>query len=300
MQRQAASRRWGSAALLVGALVLGACGSDTAVPPEAATSASIEPTTSTTAGVPTTEAPVPAAAAASAASAPPSWLGSRPLPLRPDGFGEIQPTPSELRDRRLATTDLLAPPPDATFTSAIVAVPASVASRSTWNPDCPVGLDDLRYVTVAYWGFDALTHTGELLVNADAAENVVEVFRRLHQARFPIEEMRITRVEELDLHPTGDGNNTGSFVCRPSRGTTSWSEHAYGRAVDINPFHNPYVKGDVVLPELASAYVNRSVERPGMILAGDVVTDAFAAIGWGWGGNWRSSTDTMHFSASGR
>jgi hypothetical protein len=175
-----------------------------------------------------------------------------------------------------------------------------VAARSTWDPDCPVSLDDLRYVTVAYWGFDDLAHTGELLVNTDAAEAVVEVFRLLHEARFPIEEMRITRAEELDLHPTGDGNNTGSFVCRPSRGTTSWSEHAYGRAVDINPFHNPYVKGDVVLPELASVYKDRSAERPGMILADGVVTDAFAAIGWGWGGDWRSSIDTMHFSATGR
>jgi hypothetical protein len=175
-----------------------------------------------------------------------------------------------------------------------------VVARSTWASGCPVELDDLRYVTVAYWGFDALPHTGELLVNADVADEVVEVFRRLHEARFPIEEMRITGADELDLHPTGDDNNTGSFVCRRSRGSTSWSEHAYGRGVDINPFHNPYVKGDLVLPELASAYRDRSVERPGMILRGDVVTDAFAAIGWSWGGNWRSSTDPMHFSATGR
>ncbi|HVL03717.1 MAG TPA: M15 family metallopeptidase, partial [Acidimicrobiales bacterium] len=204
-----------------------------------------------------------------------------------------------LRDRQLATVDVLPPPVDDTFASTIVAVPESVAERSTWHPDCPVGLDGLRYVTVAFWGFDDRPHTGELLVNADAADDLVQVFRRLHDARFPIEEMRITRADELDAHPTGDGNNTGSFVCRPSRGTTSWSDHAYGRAVDINPFHNPYVKGDVVLPELASAYTDRLVERPGMILDGDVATTSFADIGWGWGGNWRSSTDTMHFSASG-
>lgn len=288
-------------ALLVGMLLLGACGDSSVPEPRATDVDSGGATTSTIrADVPATEAPGAPEVPASAASAPPSWLGARPLPLGPDGYGQILPTPPELRDRRLATTDVLPPPLDDTFASAVTPVPESVAARSTWDPDCPVGLDDLRYVTVSFWGFDDRPHTGELLLDAGVAEEVVEVFRRLYRARFPIEEMRVTRAEELDAHPTGDGNNTGSFVCRPSRGTTSWSEHALGRAVDVNPFHNPYVKGEVVLPELASAYTDRSFERPGMILAGGVVTDAFADIGWGWGGNWSSSTDTMHFSASGR
>ena len=71
-----------------------------------------------------------------------------------------------------------------------------------------------------------------------------------------------------------------------SPAASGWSEHAYGRAIDINPFHNPYERGDVVLPELASAYLDRGNVRPGMIVAGDAVTQAFAAIGWGWGGEW--------------
>ncbi|CAN5842132.1 hypothetical protein BH23ACT1_BH23ACT1_09860 [soil metagenome] len=37
-----------------------------------------------------------------------------------------------------------------------------------------------------------------------------------------------------------------------------------------------------------------------MILDGDVVTEAFAAVDWGWGGAWRSNKDYMHFSATGR
>ena len=69
--------------------------------------------------------------------------------------------------------------------------------------------------------------------------------------------------------------------------------------VDINPFHNPYLKGDLVLPELASAYIDRTDVRPGMIQPGDVVVEAFAAIGWAWGGDWNSLKDWMHFSASG-
>jgi hypothetical protein len=175
-----------------------------------------------------------------------------------------------------------------------------VARRSTWDPACPVALGDLRYLNVSFWGFDDRPHTGELLVHAEVADDVVAVFRRLHEVRFAVEEMRITRADELDAHPTGDGNNTGAFVCRPSRGTSEWSEHAYGRAVDVNPFHNPYLKGEVVLPELASSYRDRADRRPGMIVAGDAATQAFASIGWGWGGDWRSSKDPMHFSADGR
>ena len=85
--------------------------------------------------------------------------------------------------------------------------------------------------------------------NWSPADDAVEVFRALHQARFPIEEMRVIDAPELDLPPTGDGNVTSAFVCRPTRGSSTWSEHAYGRAIDVNPFQNPYQKGDVVLPE---------------------------------------------------
>jgi hypothetical protein len=230
----------------------------------------------------------------------PDWLGTRPLPLRPDGLGEIQPTPPELVDRQLATPSHLPPPPDESFHATIEPVPDEVRARSTWRPECPVGLAELRYVTVSFWGFDRLHHRGELLVHRDHAEGIVAVFERLHEDRFPIEEMRITRSDELDAHPTGDGNNTGAFVCRPTVGATSWSQHAYGAAVDVNPFHNPLARDDIVIPELASAYVDRNDVRPGMILPGDVVTTAFAELGWGWGGNWSTSKDWMHFSATGR
>jgi len=155
-------------------------------------------------------------------------------------------------------------------------------------------------VRLTFRGFDGQRHTGELLVNTTAADAMVDVFRRLQAARFPIEEMRITRADELDAPPTGDGNNTGSFKCRPTVGATSYSQHAYGLAVDIDPFQNPYSKGDLVLPELASAYLDRSWVRPGMITADGPVVRAFDAIGWTWGGTWSSLKDLQHFSRNGR
>lgn len=285
-------RRWVGVAAL-GAMVLAGCSADAASEAAPQPSNSASPTVATTASTSTTTTPDP-----SPTQPRPDWLGTRILPRTAGGFGEILPSPPELVDRRFATVDLLPAPTDEEFAAAAVDVPDEVLARSTWSPECPVARGDLRYLTVAFWGFDGRAHTGELLVNADVVDPVIAGFAALFEDRFPIEEMRIVRADELDAEPTGDGNNTTAFVCRPSRGATSWSEHAYGRAVDINPFHNPYVKGDLVLPELASAYVDRDDRRPGMLDA-DAVR-GFIGSGWGWGGTWRSLLDHMHVSASGR
>jgi hypothetical protein len=257
-----------------------------------------QPVSATTAAA---EAPVSSTTVAEPPSpyARPDWLGTRLLPLRPDEFGEVQPTPPELVDRVFATPDVHPPPTGDHFEWTIEPVSVEVLSRSTWTSECPVTPEELAYVTVSHWGFDQRFHTGELLVNAAVAEDLVEVFRHLHEIRFPIEEMRIIRLEEIDAHPTGDWNDTTSFVCRPAVGSGDWSQHAYGTAVDINPFHNPYLKDDLVLPELASVYLDRTDQRPGMIAAGDGVVQAFVQIGWGWGGNWSTLKDWMHFSLSG-
>jgi len=137
-------------------------------------------------------------------------------------------------------------------------------------------------------------------VAAHLADDVVQVFGDLWRARFPLEELRITTRAELDAEPTGDGNGTGSFTCRPITGGTTYSEHAYGRAIDVNPFQNPYRRGALVLPELAGAYLDRDDVRPGMITAGGPVVRAFARVGWSWGGTWRTRQDYQHFSPSGR
>ncbi len=163
-----------------------------------------------------------------------------------------------------------------------------------------MGREQLRYLTVTFWGFDGASHTGELIVHARVADDIVEVFGRIHEARFPVEEMRVVRADEIDEPPTGDGNNTTGFVCRPATGsTTAWSAHAFGLAVDVNPFHNPYQKGDWVLPELAAAYLDRADVRDGMIFEAGPVARAFRDIGWGWGGDFRTLVDWMHFSESG-
>ena len=252
-------------------------------------------------------APVPAATTPAARPPPAAGgypLGVTPLPKGPDGKPLVLPTPEPLRDRRLPTVDRLPPPAaDAPYASKAVPIDGQLAARmgSTWQPGCPVALADLRHLTLSFWGFDGRQHTGELIVNASVADDVRKVFGRLFAARFPLEEVRLVEPADLAAEATGDGNTTAAFVCRPVRGSTStFSAHSYGLAVDVNPFQNPYHKGDSVLPELASAYLDRSWARPGMIRKGDVVTRAFSDVGWTWGGTWKSTKDTMHFSANGR
>lgn len=277
--------------VLAVALLVGACTAD-------------ERTAASETTVPAPSTPtnaVTSTVASSTTTTDPVWvLGAISLPLRPDGFGEVQPTPAPLVRRELPTVDLLPPPPDDTFRSSIAAIDPSTRNRmgETWQPGCPVPIDDLRRLTVAHWGFDGELHTGELVVHHEVASDVVGVFARLHELRFPIESLRLTTTADLDADPTGDGNGSGAFTCRPVRGGSSWSHHSYGTAVDLNPFQNPFVRGDLVLPELASAYLDRSDVRPGMILPGDEVVRAFEAIGWHWGGEW-SEPDHMHFSRDG-
>jgi hypothetical protein len=211
-----------------------------------------------------------------------------------------QVTPPEFDPRALETLDLLPPPETDEFAFTLGPIPMDVLARSSWVPTCPVDVDELVYLTLSHHGFDGEIHTGEMIVNAAFGEQVVEVFGRLFEAGFPIEQMRVITKEEIDAPPTGDWNDTTSFVCRPAVGSDNWSQHAYGLAIDINPFHNPYVKGDLVLPELATTYTDRDDARPGMIYEGDPAVEGFAEMGWGWGGHWNSLKDWMHFSSSGR
>jgi hypothetical protein len=78
--------------------------------------------------------------------------------------------------------------------------------------------------------------------------------------------------------------------------TPSWSNHAYGRAIDVNPIENPYLNGGRVIPSAGAAYTDRRDVRPGMAVPGSALVEAFAAVGWGWGASFR---DYQHFSTTG-
>ncbi|MFS1304239.1 M15 family metallopeptidase [Streptosporangium longisporum] len=172
--------------------------------------------------------------------------------------------------------------------------------RYSWRPGCPVPVGDLRLITMTYWGFDDRPHTGELVVHEEAADDIVSVFRRLYGWRWPIYRMRLVDVYRGDDFASIDADNTSAFNCRPATGSSSWSRHAYGRAVDINPRENPYVYADGSGSHSnARKFLKRPLKAPGVINPGDRVVRAFEREGWEWGGDWSGIKDYQHFSMGG-
>ena len=172
----------------------------------------------------------------------------------------------------------------------------------SWHPGCPVHLRALRLVTLRYWGFDRRAHRGRLVVHRDVAEKVVGIFRRIYQASFPIRQMRLVDYYGADDRTSMEHDNTSAFNCRWRAGQPGvWSQHAYGRAIDVNPVENPYVWSGGVSPWNGAPFVDRSHRRRGMIFHGDAVWWAFRSRSWEWGGDWTASVkDYQHFSRNGR
>jgi hypothetical protein len=159
---------------------------------------------------------------------------------------------------------------------------------------------DLRLVTLAFWGFADRVHQGELVVNARHADAIVSVFEQLFAVRFPIERMELVDVYEGNDDRSMVANNTSAFNCREVAGRPGvLSQHSMGTAIDVNPLINPWVHSGKVDPPEGAQYADRSKAWKGAIYAGDVVVQAFASIGWGWGGYWPASYDYQHFAVGG-
>jgi D-alanyl-D-alanine carboxypeptidase len=189
------------------------------------------------------------------------------------------------------------------FRGSIVAGRAAVRQRVrySWRPGCPVGPVELRLLRVDHWGLDGRVHRGELIVHRDHARRILAVMGKLFKARYPIQRLRLVDAYRASDDRSMAANNTSAFNCRRVSGTSRWSEHAFGRAIDVNPLRNPYVtRSGRVSPPAGKTYANRARWAAGMIHAGDKVVQAFAAAGWRWGGYWSGSKDYQHFSATGR
>jgi hypothetical protein len=192
-----------------------------------------------------------------------------------------------------------APPFKGTIHAVNADLKASMIKTGVWKPGCPVNIGQLRLLKMTYWGFDKKAHTGYLMVNRVWARRLVGVFKKIYDARFPIRKMKL-----IDAYGASDAksmaaDNTSAFNGRYVSGTTRWSMHAYGLAIDLNPVENPYVASDHVSPAAGAKYANRNLKAKGMVHSGDVVVRAFRSIGWGWGGTWPGTKDYQHFSSTG-
>lgn len=232
-----------------------------------------------------TSATTPDPAPASRASGVPAAAAAPVEPI------DIAPTPSRVDP----------PMPEwAPVVRSLTPAERAAMTGVSWREGCPVGLDALAVLELRHHTPDGGTSRGELIVHSDVADDVVSVFAALWEARFPITQMQPVREFGGDDARSMAADNTSAFNCRGVGGGTSWSEHAYGRAIDVNPLRNPYVRGDRVDPPAGRDWVDRDASRPGVVVIDGPVAEAFASVGWTWGGTWRSSKDYQHFSKSGR
>ena len=169
--------------------------------------------------------------------------------------------------------------------------------RRSYREGCPVPPAGLRTVHVSYWDFRGAQQEGAIVVARRVATDVVSVFRQLWQARFPIRKLRPVSAYGGSDDASMAADNTSGFNCRYVGGTSRWSLHAYGEAIDVNPVENPYVQGARVSPPAGRAFRDRSRYRKGMAIEDGPLVRAFASVGWRWGA---SFGDYQHFSTTGR
>ncbi len=169
----------------------------------------------------------------------------------------------------------------------------------SYKDDCIVPLSDLRYLHVLHIGFDGETHEGEMICNAAIAGDMLDIFKKLYEAKYQIEKIRLVDEYNADDETSMRDNNSSSFNFRFISHTKKVSNHGYGLAVDINTLYNPYVKevdGKInIEPATASEYVDRSKNFPHKIDHDDLCYKLFIQHGFEWGGDWKSVKDYQHF-----
>ncbi len=214
----------------------------------------------------------------------------------------------QVPDAALAPKPELAQPPPKeptvpVFTSSISPISpeirAAMLETGVWKEGCPVPIDGLSELRIAHHTLDGV-ETGLLVAASVQAEGLVQVFATLYESQVIVEKMRPAHEYGGDDHKMMADNNTSAFNCRAVEGGAKYSEHSYGHALDLNPLWNPYVRGEKVQPPGGVNYLDRSMDKSGLVTEDGPVVHAFASIGWEWGGAWTRSKDYQHFSATGK
>ncbi len=170
----------------------------------------------------------------------------------------------------------------------------------SFKADCTVKRSDLRYLRTLHSDADGKIHIGEMVCNKAIAQDLLDIFRQLYDARYPIERMVLIDEYEADDEMSMRANNTSCFNFRRVAGSAKLSKHAQGLAVDINTLYNPYVRKRkdgtwVVQPATARKYADRRGQFLYKIEKGDLLYQLFIQHGFKWGGAWQSLKDYQHF-----
>jgi len=166
------------------------------------------------------------------------------------------------------------------------------------DPKCPKSIRKRqKLIRLKYYSFDGRVHQGQMVLDKDLVRDVKKVFDVALKEKFPIKsvipisDMRFRKNGRWDDDLSMAAGNSSSFNYREITGGGRLSNHAYGRAVDLNTFQNPYIKGKISLPSGAKY----DPTAPGTFTADSPIVKTFISLGWAWGGNWKSPTDYQHF-----
>lgn len=175
------------------------------------------------------------------------------------------------------------------------------ANQNTTTNNCPVPPKDLKLLTIKHLGYDGKDKQGVLLVHKSVASNVEKIFQELYQIKYPIYQMELVIKYNNNDWESIEANNTSAYNCRKVQGTTKWSNHSYGKAIDINPIENPYIsKKGYISHKESLKYAKRvhkedTLQDKAVLLKDDEAVKIFKKHGWSWGGDWITIKDYQHF-----
>ncbi|NOZ90108.1 MAG: M15 family metallopeptidase [Epsilonproteobacteria bacterium] len=192
------------------------------------------------------------------------------------------------------------------FNADISPIDSNIKSRmvrgNSWHEGCPVLLKNLRYLQLKYHDFQGRDRVGEMIVHKDIAWDVVYIMEELYNIGYPIKQMRLVSDFGGNDWKSIEADNTSAFNCRKATGSKKWSNHAYGKAIDINPIENPYISRRGHISHKKSLkyrkrihYGYKTPSDIATLLSYDKAVLIFKKYGFRWGGDWKYTKDYQHF-----
>ncbi len=169
--------------------------------------------------------------------------------------------------------------------------------KKSYPENCPFPLNELVLLNVTHINFNGKKQKGELIVSRRIADDMLFIFEKLFEQRYPIEKIRLIDDYDADDDISVANNNSSAFCYRTISDTTTISNHAYGIAVDINPYYNPYIKNGNIAQHVNFDFAfNRETNNEYFIKKNDFCYNLFKSRGFSWGGDWgNKNEDYQHF-----
>ena len=194
----------------------------------------------------------------------------------------------------------------AEYKAAVLPISPEIKKRMltghSWHKGCPVSLTELRYIRMTYHTFKGEEKEGEMIVHEDVAKEVTYIFKLLYNIGYPVRQMRLVSDFGGSDWQSIEADNTSAFNCRKATGSTHWSKHSYGKAIDLNSIENPYISRSGHIAHKVSWQYRKRIHKKhtaadkAVLLKNDKAVHIFKKYGWKWGGDWSGVKDYQHFS----